>query len=150
MALPSLFKRGCDEACDWGWAGEPFLFLSAHCFSSFCPNLISVPMSRHPRNCTCTSESRAGFDAFWLSWCLDLWINSLCTPKRAKSVSCFHFVKRDILGIGTVHGFGPDWVDGRGMACLEWVRKGDLHGSPWENRLTFKLWHPGHNGYKKS
>jgi hypothetical protein len=26
------------------------------------------------------------------------------------------------------------WVDGRSIACLEWVRKGVLHGSPWENR----------------
>jgi hypothetical protein len=31
-------------------------------------------------------------------------------------VSCFHFAKRGILGIKTVHGFGPDWVDGRGIA----------------------------------
>ncbi len=38
-------------------------------------------------------------------------------PKRAKSVSCFHCVKRGILGIGTVHGFGPDRVDGRSI-CL--------------------------------
>ncbi len=34
MALPSLFKRGCDEACGWGWVGEPFL--------SF-PDLVLVP-----------------------------------------------------------------------------------------------------------
>ncbi len=41
--------------------------------------------------------------------------------------------------------FGPDWIDGRSIACLDWVCKGVLHWSPWENRLTFKLWHPGHN-----
>ncbi len=35
-------------------------------------------------------------------------------------MSYFHCVKLFILGIGTVHGFGPDWVDGRSIACLEW------------------------------
>ncbi len=38
-----------------------------------------------------------------------------------------------------------DWAEVRSIACLEWVCKGVLHGSPWENRLTFKLWNPGHN-----
>ncbi len=42
-------------------------------------------------------------------------------------------------------GFRLDWVDGRSIACLESVCKGVLHGSPWENRLTFKLWHLGYS-----
>ncbi len=45
-------------------------------------------------------------------------ILSLRTPKRAKSVSCLHFVKRGILGIRMVLGFMLDWVDGRSIACL--------------------------------
>jgi hypothetical protein len=43
-----------------------------------------------------------------------------------------------------IHGFGLAWVK---EALLVWSEfaKGVLHGSTWENRLTFKLWHPGHN-----
>ncbi len=39
-------------------------------------------------------------------------------------MSCFHFVKRSILGIRTVHGFTLDWVEVRSIACLEvgWQR----------------------------
>jgi hypothetical protein len=37
-------------------------------------------------------------------------------PHEGKSVSYFCFVKRGILGVGTAHRFGPDWVDGRSIA----------------------------------
>ena len=44
--------------------GGTLLFLSAHCFSSFCLNLVGVPMSQHPLNHVRTSESRPGSHDF--------------------------------------------------------------------------------------
>ncbi len=142
MALPSLYKRGCDKAL-WlrmGWGTLLFPFILN--FSSFHLNLFSDPTSAWPRPDTTKGRDRIWFNGFWIMRCRTEKYNSLCTPTRAKSVSYFHCVKRGILGIGMVHGFGPDWVDGRSIAWLEWVRKGVLHGSPWENHLTFELWHP--------
>ncbi len=93
------------------------------------PSASTSSTSQHRQNRTCNSESRPRFNALWLNCCPD---NSLRNPMRAKSVSYFHCVKQGILGIGTVQGFGTDWVDGRSIAWLEWVPKGVLHGSPWE------------------
>ncbi len=147
MALPSLFKRGCDEACGWGWVGEPFSFLSALCFSSFCLNLIGVLRSRHPWNRNYTSKSRTRFHAFRLNCCLDWWINSLFAPPWGQNL-CLVFIvsNRGILGIRTVHRF-LGLIGSIEAALLVWSEfaKGFLYGSPWENRLTFNLWHPGHN-----
>jgi hypothetical protein len=81
-----------------GVSGGAFSFLFAHCLV---PSTSTSLASRHPNtpgNASATS------------------LKLLHTPKRAKSVSCFHCVKRGILGVGTVHGFGPDWVDGRSFA----------------------------------
>ncbi len=45
MALPSLFKKGCEEACGWGWVGEPFFIPFCSCVSSFYHNLFGIPTS---------------------------------------------------------------------------------------------------------
>ncbi len=58
-------------------------------------------------------------------------------------MSYFHCVKRGILGVRTVHGFGSDWGD------LEEDRL--IGGSPQRDSAretlgeppTFKLWHQG-------
>jgi hypothetical protein len=54
MALPSLLNRGYGKALWLGWVGEPFAFLSAHCFSSFHLNLFGIPtpleLRAHPPN----------------------------------------------------------------------------------------------------
>ncbi len=117
-----------------GWGGEPFYSFFLLCFSSFRLSFIGVPTSCHPKSCAHNSESRAGFDVMYGPK------NKLsCIPKRAKSMTCFHFVKRGILGIRMVHGFMLDWAEVRSIACLERVCKGVLHGSPWENCWTFKF-----------
>ncbi len=60
MALPSLFKRGSDEACGWG---EPFSFLSA---LVLVPSTSTSLVSGSPWNSTYNSRSRPRFDGFWL------------------------------------------------------------------------------------
>ncbi len=131
MAPPSLTKRDLFRALrvkvGWGALLFPFLYdFSSHCL------LVSNLTSTRPRYGTTTRISNTRPYGFWLM------LLSRSHPHEDKSVSYFHCVKRGILGIGTVHGFGPDWVDGRNIAWLEWVHKGVLNGSPWENRLNFK------------
>ncbi len=117
------------------WLGEPFSFLSAHCFSSFHLGFFGVSTSWQPWKGVCALKSTTRFNAIWLMLLSGFDNKSLCTPCVMFSLcQKGHFGNR----IGSL-------VDGRSIAWLEWVRKGVLHGSPWENCLTFKLWHPGHN-----
>ncbi len=79
-------------------------------------------------------------------WMLDGKHISLFAPQeRAKSVSCFHFVKWGILGIRMVYGFGPDWVDGRSIACLEWVCKRGFAQESLGEPSNFQVVASGHN-----
>ncbi len=49
-------------------------------------------------------------------------------------MSCLHLSNRAFGNKNGSRLFGLDWVDGGSIACLEWVRKGVLHRSPWESR----------------
>jgi hypothetical protein len=127
--LPSLSKRSHDVAL-WlrtGWG--IFLFPFIPNFSSFYIHLSRDPTSWQPRSDTWYKRSRAWFDGLLLKnngWRQNKFSSH---PHEHKSVSYFNCVKWSI--------FGPDWVDGRSIAWLEWVTKGVLHRSPWENRLNF-------------
>ncbi len=134
MALPSKSKRGFDEACDRrvGW-GNLFI-LSPSCFSPFSPVLISVLTSCRPKTGTFAPGVRCGFYELWLMTAALASHPSLLTSpiKESKSMSCFQLSNGAFWNM--FMGFGPCWVDGRSIACLEWVRKGVLQGSPGENR----------------
>ncbi len=68
-------------------------------------------------------------------------------PQEGKFVSCFHFVKRGILGIRMVHGFGPDWGDQEEDRSIgESLQRGSAQETLGEPS-TFQLWHLGHNNH---
>ncbi len=160
MALPSLFKRGCDEAYGWGWVGEPFLFLSAHCFSSFCLNLIGIPTSRHFQNCACTSKFRPRFNALWLNCCPDQWIKPSLHPHDGKICVLFslchtgYFWNRNgsrvlawlgwlkehcLIGVSSQRGFA--WKPLREPFNFQVVASGSQHPNRKQffKRLAFKM-----------
>ncbi len=136
MALPSCSKSGYGEACDWRVGRGTFLSFSKFCFSSFCLVLHLVPTSCRLKTGTYHSQSRCRSDELWLMATVVSSHTLFFAPpiKGWKICVLFSFFKQGILGIRTVHGFKLDWVDGRSIACLEWVCQGVLHGSPWENR----------------
>ncbi len=125
MALPSLFKkrlRGFDEALWSGMGWGILLFLFVLNFSSLHLNFIGDPTSAWSQPDTTKGRARAWLNAFWLMRSRTEKYLSLHAPMRPKPVSYFHCVKQGILGIGTVHGFGPDWVNGRSVVWSEFAK----------------------------
>jgi hypothetical protein len=62
-------------------------------------------------------------------------------------MSSFHFVKRGILGIRTVHWFTLDWVQVGSIACLEVGPQRGFARETLGEPSTFKLWQSGRNTF---
>ncbi len=61
---------------------------------------------------------------------------TLFAPPWGQTCVLFSLCQMGHFGSRNGSRFGLDWVEERSIAWLEWVRKGILHVSPWENRLN--------------
>ncbi len=104
---PLCSKRECDEALCLGWVGEPFLFLSTHCLSSFYLNLFGIPTTWHPWNCTHTPRSRPKILWFFTD-VGDRRINKLSLHPHGDKI-CVLFSSRQMGHFGNRNG---SWVLG--------------------------------------
>jgi hypothetical protein len=109
-------EKTFSELCKRGLCGEPLYFLSFMILVHAASSSLATQLQTDPIPTPQPKEPTPDLMVFDLSHVSEELINSLRTPMRAKSVSYFHCIKRGILGIGTVQGFGPDWIDGRSIA----------------------------------
>ncbi len=94
---PLVEKEDLTRPVIEGWVGGPFFILSnlvlvPPASSSSSTRRPDAPTPRRPKTRTFASGARCQPYELWLKSLVHL-VNKLsCTPKRAKSVSCFHFV----------------------------------------------------------
>ena len=62
-------------------------------------------------------------------------------------MSYFQCVKRGILGVRTVHGFGSDWGDLEEDRLIGESQQRGYARETLGEPSTFKLWHLGHNSH---
>jgi hypothetical protein len=104
-----------DRLCGMNRGGEP-LFPSFYDFSPLRLGFIGNLTLWQARPGTAEGRSSAGLNDLRLVMYKVPNTSLSSHPHEGKSVSYFHCVKRGILGVGTVHRFGPDWVDGRSIS----------------------------------